>query len=342
MTMVLIASQGWGVVQNLRGDARQGATVTLANLDGTPAAVFTAEAASTAQGALVTNERGEIPGWVATGSYNLTVDGRTIRVQAVAGDNALNGTVNGVRAEVLVAPSSDGQTGIVIKAPDEAWAYEHGHPYGSAQAIFVMREDFGATNTPSNRVVWRVNGHGAMGVCGGIHLATGLNQDPNGAGHDHSDMAYSIHIDPVDDSVGIYIDAANETPASPYLQCRLNAGTVVAEIDNTGNVKTKGNVIGGGVGAATEATLGNLFGAASVGLGVTDSVFIHKLGANHMGLNCDRLEVMTAHMELDEIIEPAAPAANKGRLFLRDNGAGKTQLCIRFNTGPTLVLATEA
>ena len=40
--------------------------------------------------------------------------------------------------------------------------------------------------------------------------------------------------------------------------------------------------------------------------------------------------------------EPTAPAANHARLFLKDNGAGKTQFCIRYATGATRVLDTEA
>lgn len=39
--------------------------------------------------------------------------------------------------------------------------------------------------------------------------------------------------------------------------------------------------------------------------------------------------------------DPAAPAANKGRLFFKDNGAGKTQLVARFPTGANVVIATE-
>lgn len=39
--------------------------------------------------------------------------------------------------------------------------------------------------------------------------------------------------------------------------------------------------------------------------------------------------------------DPSAPAANCGRLFLRDNGSSKTQLCVRFNTGAIQVIATE-
>lgn len=39
--------------------------------------------------------------------------------------------------------------------------------------------------------------------------------------------------------------------------------------------------------------------------------------------------------------DPSAPAADKARLFLRDNGAGKTQLCVLFATGAVQVLATQ-
>lgn len=39
--------------------------------------------------------------------------------------------------------------------------------------------------------------------------------------------------------------------------------------------------------------------------------------------------------------DPAAPAANEALLYTRDNGAGKTQLVVRFNTGAIQVIATE-
>jgi hypothetical protein len=45
--------------------------------------------------------------------------------------------------------------------------------------------------------------------------------------------------------------------------------------------------------------------------------------------------------ELQEITTPSAPAASKARLFVRDNGAGKTQLCVRFATGSVKVIAEE-
>ena len=38
---------------------------------------------------------------------------------------------------------------------------------------------------------------------------------------------------------------------------------------------------------------------------------------------------------------PAAGGVNTARLYARDNGAGKTQLCVVFNTGAVQVLATQ-
>ena len=49
----------------------------------------------------------------------------------------------------------------------------------------------------------------------------------------------------------------------------------------------------------------------------------------------------TAFYELSEIGTPAAPAPNRARLFVKDNGAGKTQLCVRFHTGAVQVIKTE-
>ena len=40
-------------------------------------------------------------------------------------------------------------------------------------------------------------------------------------------------------------------------------------------------------------------------------------------------------------VDPAAPAANCGVFFMRDNGAGKTQFCVRFSSGAVQVIATQ-
>jgi len=47
------------------------------------------------------------------------------------------------------------------------------------------------------------------------------------------------------------------------------------------------------------------------------------------------------YIEGTEMAAPAAPAANKGRLFFQDNGAGKTQLMVIFATGAAQQVAIE-
>jgi hypothetical protein len=49
----------------------------------------------------------------------------------------------------------------------------------------------------------------------------------------------------------------------------------------------------------------------------------------------------TRFHEMQEISAPAAPNANRARVFVRVNGSGKTQLCARFNTGAIQVIATQ-
>lgn len=46
--------------------------------------------------------------------------------------------------------------------------------------------------------------------------------------------------------------------------------------------------------------------------------------------------------DLLEQSAPAAPPVNAARLFARDNGSGKTELCVRFSTGAVQVIAAEA
>jgi len=44
---------------------------------------------------------------------------------------------------------------------------------------------------------------------------------------------------------------------------------------------------------------------------------------------------------MDEVAAPAAAQVNHGYIYMRDNGAGKTQFVARFNTGAVQVIATE-
>jgi len=47
------------------------------------------------------------------------------------------------------------------------------------------------------------------------------------------------------------------------------------------------------------------------------------------------------HLDMAEMAAPGAPFANQARLFVRDNGAGKTQLAVVFSSGAVQVIATQ-
>lgn len=50
---------------------------------------------------------------------------------------------------------------------------------------------------------------------------------------------------------------------------------------------------------------------------------------------------LSEYLDIAEMSAPAAPSANTARLYVEDNGSGKTRLCVRFPTGAVQVLATE-
>lgn len=64
---------------------------------------------------------------------------------------------------------------------------------------------------------------------------------------------------------------------------------------------------------------------------------LHRREDGGMALNEDFLEMS----EFNTTSDAPAPADNRARIYVRDNGAGKEQLVVRFNTGAVQVLATE-
>lgn len=64
------------------------------------------------------------------------------------------------------------------------------------------------------------------------------------------------------------------------------------------------------------------------------------LGAEHLA-DGTHGAVTAISLQLPEITAPENGPANTGRLFVRDNGSGKSQLCVIFASGAIQVLATE-
>jgi len=79
-------------------------------------------------------------------------------------------------------------------------------------------------------------------------------------------------------------------------------------------------------------TTGNLAGGAA------DTLIISRAASNILGISGASAG---ASIEVTEMTAPAAPAANKARIYIEDNGSGKTRLMIQFPSGAAQQIAIE-
>ncbi len=133
-------------------------------------------------------------------------------------------------------------------------------------------------------------------------------------------------------------------------EAMFNPGAVFANRTITGQNQTAVGALSGQQSATT-----NLYGSAfgySALYGGTGAVALGALAeARHddsvaLGMQVEttaanQVAVEDRHFEATEIADPAAPATDAARWYVRDNGSGKTQFCVRFATGAVQVLATE-
>lgn len=104
--MIEIASTAWGVCEDQAGNARPDLTASLSFSDGTAATVYADNAATSILSALTTNSNGEIPGFIPSGTYTLSVGSVTHQVEAVAGSTPQSSTANEPGTSVCVGTAS--------------------------------------------------------------------------------------------------------------------------------------------------------------------------------------------------------------------------------------------
>jgi hypothetical protein len=135
-------------------------------------------------------------------------------------------------------------------------------------------------------------------------------------------------------NVGVYAySGATNQPASLGSSAGNSTGVQGYSGSGSSPAKAKTGVYGY---ATQDGTAKGVWGNSPNGRGVQGSTI-----AGYAGYFEGRV-YSTQFYELSEIATPSAPgSASRARLFIRDSG-GKTQLCVRFNTGAVKVLATES
>jgi len=127
------------------------------------------------------------------------------------------------------------------------------------------------------------------------------------------------------------------TTSGDAIQGNSESGTAVRGTAGSGfGVKGVSNAVGVYGSAAGTSSSKGVWGETTVGHAIHGTAT-----SGFAGYFAGKVYTTRFH-ELKEIADPTAPAADKARLFVRDNGLGKTQLCVRFNTGAIRVLATQA
>lgn len=158
------------------------------------------------------------------------------------------------------------------------------------------------------------------------------------------------------------IRATGAIIAGNYMDATGQAGTSHITLDRCEGVNISGNSFYGGVNAAKILTsCDGLQMGPNKYIGTTNivsnlSLISHLLlvgsGSNNNSIKgktefrgaiqMASADVAEGFLEGVEIAgDAAAPAADYGRLYLRDNGSGKTQLVARFATGAVQVIATQ-
>lgn len=118
-----------------------------------------------------------------------------------------------------------------------------------------------------------------------------------------------------------------------------NNRAIVAETAGLDNTTIDATNTSGGT--ATRAIRAHSMNGIGVDASSTNGIGCFASSAStYAGWFANEVKV-EGYLDIEEIAAPAAPGTDVARLFVRDNGAGKTQLCIRFGSGSVQVIAAQ-
>jgi hypothetical protein len=243
----------------------------------------------------------------------------------------------------------------VRAAGDDGTAIAIGGTYGDVQSQTTLG------NQANNEIVLWVASNTDLGHGGGNAIVgvsnTGIGVTgtaPNGTGVRAISTSGTALYATVDTGTGVA--AASNSGVALYGNSGLSSG-VEGISGATGAAASLGWSTGNGTGVygfsggspvAVRPQTG-VFGYAAQGTSsrgvwgeTTGGIGVYGRAVNGFAGYFQGKVFMSSFQEMIEVATPSAPGANRARLFVRDNGAGKTQLCVRFATGSVKLLAQEA
>lgn len=162
--------------------------------------------------------------------------------------------------------------------------------------------------------------------------------------------AAAVHVDYLGTNHAVTIDHKGTGTASLGLSVSSTnesdtALGVTGEPDARGTVKITHNKPSGADGnSSLISLLANGAGTATQGIFFDTGSGVTTTGKLlNFRQNGDEVFVVDSagRIKMNEQADPDAPAADEAVIYTRDNGSGKTQVCVRFATGAVQVLATE-
>jgi hypothetical protein len=144
------------------------------------------------------------------------------------------GTSDTINSGLFVKPSADAENAITVKRPSATWGV--GQTYGKGQAFEYLKDavsasDIGYTGvTPDDFILYRITADGSVGVCGNLHVATGLRQ-PSGYA-----SGSAIFVNPNVDAIHLVLKTATGlTQAQPFITANTPANQEVFRLAPSGN-----------------------------------------------------------------------------------------------------------
>lgn len=264
-----------------------------------------------------------------------------VTAQTTLGNQANNNTVlwvasnpdGGFGGGIAVVGHSDTSIGVAGwsgVAPFPAGSYG---VHGAADTGTGVK---GQSNTGIGVVGYSSGGSGVAGQSGAVSGIGVSGTSGTGAGiYGSTNSGRGVHgYASAQGGIGVRGESnASDTPA--VVARSLGNSTGVLGFSGSGAVPVAHARTGVYGRASQDTSSKGVWGFSAKGHGVHG-----ESGTGYAGYFDGKIFTTKFH-EMQEIPVPAAPTTNKARLFLRDNGSGKTQLCVRFSSGAVQVLSTQ-